>query len=188
MASNQPVTYGSYNYGSQSGTSTLYANSFIAQTLTASLSDSVTLSDSDIVDAIKVLLDSVTMTDSIRKAVATIFADSLTMTDVLAKLSEKSFTDNLSMVEAATFQPTKVLADFLILKEWIAINLITATLWINPGANENSYDTLYGAGTYGPTLYGVRLYGGRRGNTGNWGVGQKRSEQWTNFNGHKHNI
>lgn len=190
MATTVPTTYGTYEYAKNptGAPGNLYAGSFAPQTLTLTLSDSMTLSDADIINAIKVLLDSITMTDSIRKSVSMIFADSLTMTDVLLKLSEKSFTDQLSMTESMTFQPTKVLTDFIILKEWISINLLKATLWINPAANENSYDTLYGAGTYGPTLYGARLYGGRRGNTNNWGLGQKRQEAWTNVDGHKYNI
>lgn len=153
------------------------------------LFDSITITDTMTIRALKGLNESLVMSDSISFAVAKAFSESLTLTEVFRKLASKSFAETISMTDIpVTFRATKVLVDFLIIKEWISLRLLKNILWINPSANENSYDTLYGRGTYGPTLYGARLYGGRRGNTGNWGLGQKRQEAWTNVDGHKYNI
>lgn len=182
MSTNLPIPYATYTYASE-----LYANSFVGETFVATLSDSITGTEADVIQAIKALAESLALSDSDIKKITKVLSDSTTITDAISKLPRKSFSDALVTADSTvTISTIKSLLDFLVIKEWIAIDLEKNITWVQPGGNENIFDTLYGKYLYGRNS-GITLYGGAR-PTANWGLGQKRSEEWTNVNGHKYNI
>jgi len=136
MAINQPAIYGGYNYARPVGGTawTLYANNLLPQTITASLFDMMTPSDS-----------------------------SAAQIDV-------------------------PLMDFLLVKEWVSIQLSKAIIWVNPEQNANTVDSLYARSSVGPVVYGGKniLYGGLKPQAF-WTPGIKRMENWTQTDGHKYN-
>lgn len=75
------------------------------------------------------------------------------------------------------------LADFLIIKEWVAIQIQRNPAWLNIGANENLFDTLFGKYKYG----GVALYSGIMPGA-SWVKTDPRTEAWTQPDGHKNNY
>lgn len=86
-------------------------------------------------------------------------ADSTTLADQIAKLAQIAIADALTILEGAgaippiVIQATKVLTDFILLKEWITITLKRADPWaISPVTTKV-------VPLFGPTLFGQVLFG-----------------------------
>jgi len=106
-------------------------------------------------------------------------ASSLYATGYLPQTISAGLSDSIAGSDAGTIAMTAALADFLVIKEWLAVNLSRATVWVNPGANENTFDSLFGKYMYGRVPFGGVTP------TSTWTAGAKRTENWTQSDGHK---
>lgn len=182
MSSNQPTIFGGYEWARQNNIGSLWANSFVPQTYSLTLADSMSETDAELFSTIKVLADTVTLTEAQAKTLSHAFSDSVTASSAIAKTLTKVFSESASVSDSSLTFTIKSLTDFLVLKEWISIRLTKALVWTNPTANANLHDTLWGK-----YLFATQLFGGVK-PASTWNRGTRGPSVWTNTDGSKYNY
>lgn len=185
MSTSQPSLFGAYPWATGSGVApSLFAEGFVPQSYSLTLSDAVTDTDAEIFSSTKVLAETVTISEATAKTLSHSLADSVTPSVAIAKTLQKVFAETGSVTDSGVIVFTiKHLSDFLILKEWISIRLTKSLVWTNPSVNANLHDTLWGKYTFGSQLFG----GVKPASTWNEGT-QRRPSVWTNSDGAKYNY
>lgn len=182
MSTARPTIFGGLRFGGDSSSATLFAESFIPQTYSLSLSETITDTDAEIFKGSKVLSDTMTLSESQIKSLTKVLSDSVTASSALKKTLSKVLSDSGSVTDGSLVFTIKRLSDFLILKEWISIRLTKSLIWTNPSVNANLHDTLWG--TY---QFGTQLFGGVKPSS-SWTKGTRRQIPWTNSDGSKYNY
>lgn len=92
------------------------------ESLTATLSDSMTMTDSEKQSAIKVIADAISMADAWKTSGNKVLSDSTTMTDTIAKaLIMHTLTDVVSMTDTRTLAAIKALSEALAIADTIRV-------------------------------------------------------------------
>lgn len=183
MSTARPSLFGALRFGGDSSSATLFAESFIPQTYSLSLSESITGAEAEIFSTTKVLSDTVTLSVAAAKTLSHSLSDSVTPSVAIAKTLQKVFMESGNVTDNGTLIFTiKTLSDFLILKEWISIRLTKALIWTNPSVNANLHDFLFGKYTFGS-----QLFGGVKPSS-SWTKGARGPNVWTNTDGSKYNY
>lgn len=181
MSTARPTLFGAREFGGD-GTATLFAQGFVPQTYSLSLSESLTGTEAEIFSTTKVLADTVTISVADAKTLSHALSDSVTPSSALTKTLTKVFMESASVSDGSLVFTIKNLTDFLILKEWISIRLAKALVWTNPSVNANLHDTLWGKYTFGSQLFGgVKP-------ASSWNKGTRGPNVWTNTDGSKYNY
>lgn len=183
MSTARPTVFGGLLFGGDNSSATLFAESFIPQTYSLNLSESLTGTESELFSATKVLNDTITISVADAKVLSHALSDSITASSAIAKTLQKVFADSASISAGSLVFTIKRLADFLVLKEWISIRLTKSLVWTNPSANANLHDTLWGK-----YRFGTQLFGGVK-PVSTWNAGPtKQPSVWTNTDGSKFNY
>lgn len=149
MAVQTIVLYGSRLYDAET-----YSTNEDPESLTATLSDSMAIQDTGfqfLADAIAMLEAAIT-TDGIKA-----LADSLSMTESQLIAATKILVDSIDVQDASVqLQQIKGLSDFILVKDWVELQLLRAGVWSESPAYgfRPSNIHLYGPGVY----YGFDFY------------------------------
>ncbi len=117
-----------------------------ADTLIASaahpLADSVALSEARIISAVKVFADALASLDALSIQANAALAETLFLTDAKLISAVKRLTDTLGVKDPLlTKLGKKVLTDFIVLNEWIAIKLQRGGIWTDSSPSSASWAT-----------------------------------------------
>lgn len=151
-----------------------YSTNQDPESLTASLSDSTTLTDTDfkfVQDAI-LIIDAAIATNGIKP-----LAESMSMTEAALISALKILTDSLLVADASILiQQIKGLSEFIRVKDWVELNLQRADIWsVSPAFGVTpSQIHLYGPGVY----YAVDYYGANP--SVNWLLTTINATTWRN--------
>ena len=198
MSNLTDVLYGNRLYGAAT-----YAANLDPQTLTANLGDIQTSSDADVARITHALADSQATVDAVVKTVEKLFSEAPTssqnlysvplfgahmyagdlsnsaiyMREAISSQLQRAFSDLVTVSDGSiTVRQTRGITDFVVLQEWVNVQLIKPFVWTLQSVPVPSSQTLYGRPLFGQALFSDRILI-------SWSTSLRPQESWTNADG-----
>lgn len=144
MANLTQVLFGNREFGKVT-----YQENYDPQTLAASLGDTASLSESDVLSGAKPLSDSTALSDAITKLVETLLTDSATLSESRIMEAIHTLSDSVTLADAKNLAGTKPVSDLISLADSRVTTVFTKAL----SEITQTSKTLFGSMNYAGSLF-----------------------------------